>query len=192
MTSDLERDLRRLEAEADRAGPGAASHVLNRAGDLCLGSGDRDRALGYYGRAIDASLSARRYNAAAGLCRKLLRVAPGAVRTRCTLAWLALGRGDVEETTQEVGAYVDAALHANQRALTTAHLRRMAATTGVPAIGRMVAGHLERLDRAEEAHAIAAALTEPADTPALTAEQQEQLWRQVVASALLGPDDPVD
>lgn len=189
MTEDLERDLHALEAEAERSGPGAAAHVLNRAGDLCLGAGNRVRALAYYGRAIDASLVARRYNAAAGLCRKLLRVAPSAVRTRCTLAWLALGRGDATETGREVDAYVDAARAAGQQSLASAHLRMMAETTSVPAIRHTLARHLEQLGQPAAAQAVLRSIAAGPAPPPPTAEQQERLWRSVVDAALLGPDD---
>jgi hypothetical protein len=189
MTQELEQDLRILEAEAERAGPGAAAHVLNRAGDLCLGAGDLDRGLSYYGRAIDASLVARRYNAAAGLCRKLLRVAPTAVRTRCTLAWLALGRGDEAETTREITGYVDAAVTAGQQPLAIAHLRMMAETTRVPAIRHAVADHLERLGQTGAAQAVRRMIPADPTPPSLTADQQEQLWRSVVNAAVLSPEE---
>lgn len=189
MTDDLETTLRQLEAEAERAGPGAAAHDLSRAGDLCLGAGQRERALGYYGRAIDASLRARRYNAAAGLCRKLLRVAPGAVRTRCTLAWLALGRGDIEETRREVGGYVDAAAGEDQRRLAALHLHMMAETTRVPEIRRLLAGYLETLGRVETAADIRATVAGDVSPPALSAHEQELLWRAVVDAATLNPEE---
>jgi hypothetical protein len=186
--TELEERLQALEAEAARAGPGAAAHVHSRAGDLCLGQGDRERALVYYGRAIDASLHARRYNAAAGLCRKLLRVAPGTVRTRCTLAWLALGRGDVEETRREVDAYIQAA-GPGRRAIVAAHLARMGRITPAPAIRDLIAARLTALGEAGLAEALRAELAPEAPAPVLSAERQEQLWRDVVAAAVLGPQD---
>jgi hypothetical protein len=189
MTHQLEDDLRKLEAEADRVSPGAAAHVLNRAGDMCLGAGERERALAFYGRAIDASLTARRYNAAAGLCRKVLRVVPSAIRTRCTLAWLALGRGDVEETTREIGGYVSAATSAGQEDLVAAHLHMMAQTTRVTEIRRTLAEHLATLGRTDDAKTIRDSLPDHALRPVLSAEEQEQLWRDVVRSAMLGPQD---
>jgi hypothetical protein len=185
----LEEDLLKLEAEADRVGPGEAAHVLNRAGDLCLGAGERDRALVFYGRAIDACLSARRYNAAAGLCRKLLRVVPSAVRTRCTLAWLALGRGDIEETRREIAGYLEAARGAGQTNLAGVHLRMMADTTRVPEIRRILADHLSDLGQDAHASSIRESLPEHALRPVLSAQEQEQLWRAVVHSAMLGPQD---
>lgn len=188
----LEHDLNRLEAEAQRVGPGEAARVFDRAGDLCLGGDDRDRALSYYGRAIDASLVAQRYNAAAGLCRKLLRVAPAAVRTRCTLAWLALGRGEVEETTREIDGYVRAALEAGQQSLAAAHLRMMAQITRVPALRTHIADRLDDLGQDGAAQAVRRTIGTDDAAPALRADEQEQLWRDVVRCALLGPADLSD
>lgn len=185
----LEQELRTLEAEAQRAGPGEAARVYDRAGDLCLGAGSRDRALDYYGRAIDAALVARRYNAAAGLCRKLLRVAPGTVRTRCTLAWLALGRGNVGETTREIDAYTDAAARAGRTAFASAHLRMMAQITPVPALRRHIADRLERLGLSDFAAPLREGLTADDGVPVLTAADHEQLWNNVVRCALMGPAD---
>src|SRR5690606_16963117 len=86
----LEQELGSLERQAAAASPGYETQFLNRAGNLCVEAGQPDRALGYYGRAIDAYLESGRYAAAEVLCGKLLRIAPDAVRVRCTLAWLAL------------------------------------------------------------------------------------------------------
>ena len=189
MTAELDRELQTLENEAERSGPGSAAQVLNMAGDLCLGAGEIERGLVYYGRAIDASLLARRYNAAAGLCRKVLRVVPTAIRTRCTLAWLALGRGDAQETTREIEGYVSAISGDGPRALAVAHLRMMAETSGVPAIRTAIADHLEALGQSAAAQAIRKSIPADAHAPALTAGQQEELWQSVVNAATMGPRD---
>src|SRR2546421_12372724 len=88
---NLERQLKALEAQADEAMPGFGAQFLNRAGDLCLEARLNRRALVYYGKAIDSYLHGGRYDPAAAVCRKLLRVSPHSVRAHCTLAWLALG-----------------------------------------------------------------------------------------------------
>jgi hypothetical protein len=189
MTGELDKELQTLENEAVRSGPGAAAQVLNMAGDLCLGAGQVERGLTYYGRAIDASLLARRYNAAAGLCRKVLRVVPSAIRTRCTLAWLALGRGDAHETTREIAAYVASITGEVPRALAVAHLRMMAETTPVAAIRSAIADHLDALGQAGAAQAIRQSIPSDAPVHALSAAQQEELWGRVVGAATLGPSE---
>jgi hypothetical protein len=142
-TPTIDEQLVALEAEAERVGPGTAAQLLNRAGDLCLSAGQRDRAIRYYGRGIDANLYARRYDAAVGLCHKLLNVAPSAVRTRCTLAWLAIGRGEVGEIVREVNAYVSAAAESDERPRAARHLRMMADSTDDTRVRELVAAHLE-------------------------------------------------
>ena len=49
-----------LEAQARRERAGYQGMPLNRAGDLCLEIDDKDTALGFYGRAIDALLRTSR------------------------------------------------------------------------------------------------------------------------------------
>lgn len=177
-----------LEKAAERASPGNAAQALNRAGDRWVGEGDVARGLQCYGRAIDAHLETARYNAAAGVCRKILRVAPDAVRTRCTLAWLALGRGEVTETQREIGEYAAAAERAGQRVLATAHLRMMAEATRVPEIRAYVADALDALGASAAAAAIRR--TEPASVPPRpTSSEQADLWLAVVAAATRGPAD---
>lgn len=171
--------------------PGDRAQAYNRAGDRCLGDGDRENALRNYGRAIDLHLETGRYNAAAGLCRKILRVAPGTVRTRCTLAWLALGRGEFDECLREIGAYVDAGVPAGQKDLVIAHLRIMAGIARAPDIRDFVADALDRLNAREAAAAIRRSLP---DTPPArpTAAEQESLWRSVVEAATRGPAGPAE
>ena len=86
----LEARLEKLEAQAQREAAGFQGMPLNRAGDLCLEAGDKNRALSYYGRAIDALLEDQQREAARGVANKIIRVHPGAVRTLCTLTWLDL------------------------------------------------------------------------------------------------------
>ena len=74
----LHRELAALEEQARTASPGYETQFLNRAGNLCVESGQPERALAYYGRAIDAYLESGRFSAAEVLCRKVLQIAPNA------------------------------------------------------------------------------------------------------------------
>jgi tetratricopeptide (TPR) repeat protein len=189
-TPTIDEQLLALEAEAERVGPGTAAQLLNRAGDLCLSTGMRDRAIRYYGRAIDANLFAQRYEAAIGVCHKVLSVAPTAVRTRCTLAWLALGKGDLEETVREVGAYVTAADAADERPRAARHLLLMSQSTDDARVRELVAAHLDRLGAREEAAHVRAEVGTPAfPAAASSADRHEARWRKVVDAALAGPHD---
>jgi tetratricopeptide (TPR) repeat protein len=190
MNSSLETQLGSLEVEAERAEPGMAAHLLNRAGDICLAAGDRQRALTYYGRGIDANLYGRRFDAAIGLCHKLLRVAPNAVRTRCTLSWLALGRGDLTEIVNELGEYVTAAIASGEQERAVHHLTRMARATGDRRIHELIAAHLERLGRAEAAADVRRTTRVPgAPARPLGDEARDALWSKVINGALTAPPD---
>jgi tetratricopeptide (TPR) repeat protein len=118
--------LEALEWQADRASSvGAAATYLNKAGDLCLEAGRVQDALDYFGRTIDAHLAADRFDAAAGVCRKVLRASPNVVRARCTLAWLALANGMEEAARVEVEEYLQAAERAGAEMVALLQVRRM-------------------------------------------------------------------
>lgn len=180
----LEKQLRALEQQAEVALPGFDAQFFNRAGDLCVEGRDRDRALGYYGRAIDAYLRAGRYNAAGAVCRKLLRISPGAVRARCTLAWLSIGKGLLGDAQWEVDEYIDAAVAAGQGDLAARQLRMMADATYDHELRALLADHLTKLGDDETASLIRS--PEAADAER---EEPEALWSRVLRAALMGPED---
>lgn len=87
---DIDAELARLEAEAENARPGYVGTAFNKAGDLALKDDQGDRAVSYYGRAIDAFLEDGQRELARGVANKIIRVRPAAIRTLCTLTWLDL------------------------------------------------------------------------------------------------------
>lgn len=180
----LDKQLESLEQQAGIALPGFDAPFFNRAGDVCVEAQDRRRALTYYGRAIDAYLRAGRYNAAGAVCRKLLRVSPGSVRARCTLAWLSIGKGLLGDAEWEIDEYVRAALAAQQGDLARSQLRMMIEATHDPELRSLLADHLRNLG---DPAADAAETATPADEPA--GEEAEALWSRVLRAALMGPED---
>jgi tetratricopeptide (TPR) repeat protein len=119
--------LRSMEARAKQAEyPDQRARILNLAGDLCFDAGERERALGYYGRAIDVNVAHHEYSAAVAICQKIVRLTPEVVRARCTLAWMAIARGLIHEAQTRVEDYKVAADHAGQARLARAHLLMMA------------------------------------------------------------------
>jgi predicted Zn-dependent protease len=182
---ELERRLRSLDEQAELALPGFDAQYFNRAGDLCVEAGQGDRALTYYGRAIDAYLRAGRYNASGAVCRKLLRVAPDAVRARCTLAWLSIGKGMTADARREVGDYVVAAIAAGQVELARKQLRLMGRATRNPELRTLLAEQLRELGDSTAA----ARLLEP---PPVRDADDDALWSSVLRAALMGPDDLLD
>ena len=124
----LPERLKVLEHEAEHARLGFRGTPLNRAGDECMQAEESERALAYYGRAIDAYLHDGDPDLARGVAQKLLRVHPHAVRTYCTLTWLDLGLGYLADARTHVGGYVAAARRAGQEDLAIPQVKEMART----------------------------------------------------------------
>jgi tetratricopeptide (TPR) repeat protein len=186
----LERDLEALEQQAATASPGYETQYLTRAANLCVEAGQPERALGYFGRAIDAFLDSGRFGAAEVTCRKVLAIAPDTVRARSTLACIAIGRGYGAETLAEIGAYVEAAQRAGREALAVKQLVMMAEAAVEPELRERLAEHLLDLGEAAEAdrilgavHAERNGLREPRPSDGGT------LWRKVLRAALIGPEE---
>lgn len=181
----LEKQLNSLEQQAETALPGFDAQHFNRAGDLCLEADDRGRALSYYGRAIDAYLRAGRYNSAGAVCRKLLRMSPNAVRARCTLAWLSIGKGLLSDAQREVDEYVRSAVEAGQAHLARSQIRLMAEATYDPDLRALLADHLRTLGEPDAAERV----RERGRAPDEQREEAEVLWSRVLRAALMAPED---
>lgn len=125
--ASLSAMLRSMESRAKQAEyPDQRARILNLAGDLCFDAGEREKALGYYGRAIDIHVAHHEYAAAVAICQKIVRLTPEVVRARCTLAWMAIARGLIHEAQSRISDYTHAAENAGQARLARAHLLMMA------------------------------------------------------------------
>lgn len=178
----FEKRLQSLEQQAEIALPGFDAQFFHRAGDLCADARE-DRAVSYYGRAIDAYLRAGRYNAAGAVCRKLLGISPGAVRARCTLAWLSIGKGRLSDAQRDVDEYVRAAVAAGDADLAREQLRMMAEAIHDRSLRSLLADHLQQLDDSETAERMRA---DPGDRDE---GEAEALWSRALRAALMGPED---
>jgi hypothetical protein len=128
----LEDVLRTMTKQARRAEfPDQKARIFNLMGDLCFDAGDRDGALTNYGMAVDHYLTGQRFDSAAAVCRKIVRISPDVVRARCTLAWIAIGKGLFQEAQREVAEYATAAERAGRESLAWEHLRRMGEASDV-------------------------------------------------------------
>lgn len=186
----LEHELELLESQAKTASPGYETQFLNRAGNLCVDAGQPQRALGYFGRAIDAYLESGRFSAAEVLCRKVMKIAPDAVRPRCTLAWLSLGKGFRSETDQEVEEYVHAAQKAGKEALAAKQLVMMAHATPSAELRETLAERLIELGAEEAADGVyGLVFAERNDLRAPMAADEGQLWQKLLRAALMGPQE---
>jgi tetratricopeptide (TPR) repeat protein len=192
---DMEQQLAELERQAAEAVPGFGAHFLNRAGDLCVDVGRVDRGLSYLGRAIDMYLQAGRWDAAAAVCRKLLRVSPYAVRAHCTLAWLAIGKGHSGDARQEIRDYIDAAQAAGpaEVQMTRKQVKRMADAVFDPAVLEALAEELWQLSDHEGARAVGLRMKRMLDEGVVVSRlQRERTWTAVLRSALMGPRELAD
>lgn len=122
---ELQRELDAIERRLAGSSPRNQSVLLKQAGDLCASMGERRRALGWYGRAVNLHLELGEAPRAAALCHTILSLQPEAVRARCTLAWLALAGGRTMEARQLVGEYAAAARAAGQNVVAARQLTWM-------------------------------------------------------------------
>jgi hypothetical protein len=181
-----ERELQVLEAKAGESTDSArAAPCFNAAGDICRDAGDLQRAMRYYGQAIDSYLSAGLFVAARVVSKKLIQLAPHAVRARCTLAWLSLGRGLASTAKRELAEYVGAARAARQQDLAIRHLRMMGEVVWSQDLRRFIGAQLAELGDDLGSRAV----LKLAETPEKVSGVGDDRWERVLQAALMAPDD---
>ncbi len=190
--ADLEQELRQLERRASRTRlPAEAGSLLSRAGDQCIQAGRLRQGLQYYGRAINTYLEADLYAAARAVCRKLLRVAPRAVRPWSTLAWISI-RGDLlGDAERELQEYVEAAIRAAQEPTAAIHLRLMADATPAPELRERIAHQLMVLGDSQSAEALLDRLKSElhgqAEPPSW--DEVDQYWDLALRTVIIRSDE---
>jgi hypothetical protein len=138
MTADISdpvvrKVLRSIERQARRPDfYDYRARFLNFAGDQCVRTGMHERGSIYYGLSINAFVGSERFDAAAAICRKLVRVIPHIVRARCTLTWLAIAKGLSAEAEHFVREYALAAESVGATDLAERHIRSMVELTDDP------------------------------------------------------------
>jgi hypothetical protein len=142
----LTQRLERFEEEAKNAAPGYVGTSYNRAGDVALREGDQERAMGFYGRAIDAFLADEQPEAARGVANKIIRVRPHAVRTLCTLTWLDLAAGHSATALLHLRDYVESAKEAKRHSHAAGQIFEMARLVPDPEVLGAIADALDSLD----------------------------------------------
>jgi tetratricopeptide (TPR) repeat protein len=178
----LTQRLEKLEAEAEKAAPGYVGTSYNRAGDVALRSGDQDRAVGYYGRAIDAFLEDGQREAARGVANKIIRVRPSAVRTLCTLTWLDLAAKHSATALLHLRDYVEAAKDVDERALAANQIFEMARIVPDSEFLGAVADALDSLAFPKKAEKVRAWAGDEGSPDALT--DQDELSSACLRSAI--------
>jgi hypothetical protein len=149
----LTQRLERMEEEAEKAAPAYVGSTYNRAGDLALRGDDLERAVGYYGRAVNAFLEDGQPEAARGVANKIIRVRPGSVRTLCTLTWLDLASWHTATALLHLRDYVAAAKIVDESTLAANQVFAMARLVPDAEFLDAAADALDSLDfahRAEE------------------------------------------
>lgn len=178
---DLNDVLPRMERRADNSlFPTERARILNLAGDLCFDAGERERALTYYDQAIDIYLALGMYASVAAVCKKLVRLSPNVVRARCTLAWVAIARGQGREARERIADYASAAVPQDDHRLARGHLRMMAEVADSPEVLEAVGEALYMLGDARGAQrAYAAAKGGELDSRKLP-DEPERRWEVVL------------
>lgn len=170
--TDWEQKVAQLEAEAEGAAFGFKGTPLNKAGDMARKGGDAEKAVHYYGRAIDAFLEGEQREAARGVANKIIRVHPGAVRTLCTLTWLDLAARHMATALLHLRDYVEAAEGVGQCALAGEQVVRMARISGEAEFLAAAADALDRLDLTDQARDVRAWAAEGGSPEAVTDPQE--------------------
>ena len=182
----LDKELASLEDQIASASSGYETQFLNRAGNLCVEAGQIPRALGYFGRAIDAYMESGRFGAAEVLCRKLLQIAPGTVRARCTLTWLAIGK-DSPDATRELAEYVASAERAGQQALAIKQLSLMADARPDPLLLEQIGQQLLRLEAPDRSEEVYGRLFRAREAEGGKETDEGKLWSKLLRAALMKP-----
>lgn len=157
---------------------------LEQRGDAEVYVGDLAYAKVRYGRAIDAYLEARYFEAAIRTCRKLIRLAPDVVRTHYTLAYLLIGDGDFAGAEEVLRDYHDAVAATSTHGYAVPRLRLLAHVTGEPALRARISRILRDLAQAPEPGQPAPPPEpEPDPQPVPDAELQAR-WERLLPVAL--------
>ena len=150
-------------------------------------SGDRNRALGYYGEALDAYLREGLYGMAASVAQRMIRRYPDVIRARMTLAVLNLVEGlrkispdDVRSTCPGFEEYLLLVGECGQGSTAVRHLRRLAEATQSVPVRRRIAEFLLALGDEEGAQAAERVILREDDDPAVDATDQTAVWVSIL------------
>ncbi len=182
--------LEGLAQKAEAVSPGGRPPLFNRAGDFCAEAGERDAAKSYYGRAIDAYLEAEMYDAAAALCRKLIRFAPDVVRARFTLAVLSIGLGQIGEAEKELAEYARVTKKSKTQRYAIPRLRMITDATSDPQVHRFIAKALMELgDTRGGEGLLAAANATPGLAAVPTPAEERARWKRLLHVVMTDPQE---
>jgi tetratricopeptide (TPR) repeat protein len=178
----LESELRGLtQRMREDITPEQRARLMNQAGDLCFGAGQRERALLWFDAAIDLYLSLGRFAASAAICDKLVRLNPQVIRARCTLAWLAIARGLDDEARRRIEEYGVASLRLERPTVAQRQLRAMAEETDSESVLEAIGQALLRLGDAVSADRVFAMVQTPSTRWRPEYQNSEERDRAIIA-----------
>lgn len=194
----LEAELAEIENRADESNWDFQAHLFNRAGDLCEAAGERQRALAYYGRAIDAHLSNGYFDVAAAMCGKVIDLDPAVLRARCTLAFLSLGKdllylpfeGAEGAARAEIERYVEAATAQGKGDYAAQRLSLMAGVTDDHRVREMIGEYLLELGDTSAADKVFGAVyAERNEVADAAPTSQRERWAEALRVEVLTQQD---
>lgn len=190
----VQEDIAALERQLRDAPVESRAQLYNRLGDLHMKGGDQNRGMECYGRATDTYLETGYFDAAGAMCRKMIDTAPDVVRARCTLAFLSLGKGLVQDAQQQITDYVRTAQRLEQEDLAAERLRLMAEATDDQEVRLLLGEYLTELGDAAGANAVFGAVYAERNhlSETLSQEDQRERWARVLRIALAGPGERTD
>lgn len=116
-------------SRSEEQDPLGRARAFEEAGDECVYESDIEAAKVNYGWAIDAFLDGRAFEEAIRICRKLIRLSPGVVRTRYTLLFLLIGLARYEEARAALEEYVRVVIVSGTRSFAIPRLQLLAHVT---------------------------------------------------------------
>lgn len=177
----LLEEIHRNEARTENVDPLLSARLWNRLGTLAHAERDEE-ALKYLGNAIDAYLECGYFDAAAALCRRVIRLHPEVVRARCTLAFLSIGRRNLGDAVQEITEYTMAAKRTGTQLYAIPRLRLMAQATYDPSVLRCITSALGELGDGEGQEYVREHIQEGQSA---VADDAGDRWERLLAVALL-------
>jgi hypothetical protein len=153
---------------------------LVSAGDMARAANEGHEALSLYGRAIDGYLAADLTHEAESVCRRIIEMEPYVIRTRYTLAAIAVARQSVTEARDRISDYMAAVARANAEEQAVRALLELASATAHPAIRHAIADALRAAGRPDYGEGVERGTAAAAVSPT---------WDRAIRAALTRPGD---
>jgi hypothetical protein len=132
---------------------------------------------------------ADRFNAATAVCKKVIRLSPQVVRARCTLAWLALGKGFVPEAQEYIDHYLMAAERAGREVLARHQVKRMSTVADAEPMRMFLAHRLLEMGEDRTANQVFGMVLQERNQRGRQPTDAVQRWHEARRCALMSPSE---